>query len=251
MPKGWTILTSAIADQLNMMRAEINMRDFNRWSGTRNLRDSDHAMHCLLTECFGNVAPKPFRLIAPRTGPDGVLYGYTTSSAETLKEEAQTLADPLQFNAIQPDRLATKPMPSEWQTGKRLGFETRVRPVRRRARGAEFGQGKEFDAYLLEAIQHPNGGMTKDREQVYVEWLAEQFSRIGGASLIEEMTSMVSFRRSRAFRRQNARYTEGPDVIIRGTLAVTDNCDFNNLLARGVGRHRSYGYGMLLLRPAS
>ena len=234
-----------------MMRAEINMRNFNRWSGTRQLRDPDHAMHCLLTECFGSNAPKPFRLITPRTGADGILYGYTTSSTETLKEEVRILADPLQFNAIQPDRLATKPMPTEWQTGKCLGFETRVRPVRRRARSTEFGRGKEFDAYLLETIQHPNGGMTRDREQVYVEWLAEQFSRIGGASLIEEMTSMVSFRRSRAFRRRNARYTEGPDVVIRGTLTVTDNYAFTNLLARGVGRHRSYGYGMLLLRPAS
>ena len=206
-------------------------------------------MHCLLTECFGRIAPKPFRLIVPRAGSDGVLYGYTTSSTETLKEEVRVLADPLQFNAIQPDRLATKTMPSEWRTGKCLGFETRVRPVRRRARGAEFGQGKEFDAYLLEAIQHPNGGMARDREQVYVEWLAEQFSRIGGASLIEEVTSMVSFRRARAFRRQNARYTEGPDVVIRGTLTVSDSYSFNSLLARGVGRHRSYGYGMLLLRP--
>ena len=243
-------MTSARADQLQMVRAEIDMSDFNRWSGIRRFRDPDHAMHCLLTECFGGMAPKPFRLIAPSAGTNGVLYGYTTADAETLKEEAQIVADPLQFSLIRPDRLATKPMPTEWRIGKRLGFETRARPVRRRARGAEFGQGKEFDAFLLEAVQHPKDGMDRDREQVYVDWLSEQFSRFGGASLITEMTRVVSFRRARAFRRQNAGYTEGPDVVMRGEITVTDSDAFNSLLARGVGRHRSYGYGMLLLRPA-
>ena len=30
--------------------------------GMRRLQDTDHAMHCLLTECFGDFAPKPFRV---------------------------------------------------------------------------------------------------------------------------------------------------------------------------------------------
>ena len=37
---------------------------------------------------------------------------------------------------------------------------------------------------------------------------------------------------------------------MRGILTITDAAAFSNLLARGVGRHRAYGYGMLLLRPA-
>ena len=37
---------------------------------------------------------------------------------------------------------------------------------------------------------------------------------------------------------------------MRGILAITDPTAFADLLARGVGRHRAYGYGMLLLRPA-
>ena len=36
---------------------------------------------------------------------------------------------------------------------------------------------------------------------------------------------------------------------MRGVLTITDPDAFAQLLARGVGRHRSYGYGMLLLRP--
>ena len=36
-----------------------------------------------------------------------------------------------------------------------------------------------------------------------------------------------------------------------GELEVGDSERFLHLLARGVGRHRTFGFGMLLLRPAS
>jgi CRISPR system Cascade subunit CasE len=42
---------------------------------------------------------------------------------------------------------------------------------------------------------------------------------------------------------------EGPDATIHGTLTVTDPGVFTKFLARGVARHRAYGYGMLLLHP--
>ena len=45
-------------------------------------------------------------------------------------------------------------------------------------------------------------------------------------------------------------FSRRPDVTFRGTLQVTDPDRFHALLARGVGRHRAFGFGMLLLRPA-
>jgi CRISPR system Cascade subunit CasE len=39
--------------------------------------------------------------------------------------------------------------------------------------------------------------------------------------------------------------------LLRGELTVADPDAFSALLARGVGRHRAFGYGMLLLRPPS
>jgi len=44
---------------------------------------------------------------------------------------------------------------------------------------------------------------------------------------------------------------EGPDAIVHGVLVIHDPAAFSALLVRGVGRHRAYGYGMLLLRPPS
>ena len=90
--------------------------------------------------------------------------------------------------------------------------------------------------------------MPRSREEVYADWLTEQFRRRGGAQL--ESATLYSFQRTRALRKRHARYSEGPDAIMRGTLIITDADAFANLLAQGIGRHRAYGYGMLLLRPA-
>jgi CRISPR system Cascade subunit CasE len=42
----------------------------------------------------------------------------------------------------------------------------------------------------------------------------------------------------------------GPDATFTGVLQVRDPDAFAGLLARGIGRHRAFGFGMLLLRPA-
>jgi len=239
-----------VTHPLQMVRAEINARDFQRWMGMRRLQDPDHGMHCLLTECFGrDLAPRPFRAIFPRGGSRGCLYGYGTAGADDLREAAGAYADPLQCRIIPPHNINSKPMPEEWTAGKRLGFEVRVRPIVRRTDKADTRPGKEWDAFQLEAEQHPKGEMARSREEVYTDWLRKQLESRGGATL--ESAILVSFQRTRAVRRLRGTYSEGPDALMRGTLEITDGPAFAKLLAGGVGRHRAYGYGMLLLRPAS
>ena len=231
-----------MTESLQMIRAEINVRDFQRWMGMRRLQDPDHAMHCLLTECFGkDLAPRPFRVMTPRGGKQGCLYGYAHADA----------------------RIESKAMPAEWSAGKKLGFEVRVRPVVRLERDTRripprmqrsfkeggLRPGKECDAFLWKAIQHANGEMQDSREKVYRDWLAERLQRCGAAELDVEDTELVSFQRSRAIRRRHSRPSEGPDALMRGNLVITDGDAFARLLAAGVGRHRAYGYGMLLLKP--
>ena len=126
---------------LQMVRAEVNVREFQRWMGMRRLQDPDHAMHCLLTECFGQpptkeypersgLAPQPFRLIIPRGGATGCLYGYGQSGSDELREAALLYGDPAQCQILNLPTLATKSMPQSWTVGKRLGFEVRIRPRR-------------------------------------------------------------------------------------------------------------------------
>ena len=238
------------ASVLQMIRAEINVREYQRWMGVRRLQDPDHAMHCLLVECFGDLAPKPFRLIMPRGGSTGCLYGYARAASDTLRETAAICADPLQSRIIPAGKLDSKSMPAEWPTGKRLGFEVRIRPTRRLNRPAGNGERHtaERDAFLMQALDETQE--TRSREEVYQEWLSERLEKCGGASLDAEETKLVSFQRTRAYRKRHARHSEGPDAVMRGILTITDPDDFAALLARGVGRHRAYGFGMLLLRPA-
>ena len=252
---------------LQMVRAEVKAPEFRRWMGVRRLQDPDHAMHCLLTECFGDLAPKPFRLILGRDAPTGVLYGYGSADANALRETSAMCADPLQCLIVPADTLDSKPMPAEWQPGKRIGFEVRIRPIVRLLKdpsirtekppaARQFYEGgnrpgTECDVFLWEAMRHPNkGDMELKREQVYAEWLSAKLVRSGGASLDVEETKLVSFQRTRSVRKLHARHSEGPDAVMRGTLTVTDPAAFAALLAKGIGRHRAYGYGMLLLRPA-
>ena len=240
--------TDSPAAPLQLIRADIRIRDFQRWMGCKRLQDPDHAMHCLLTECFGDLAPKPFRLIVPRGAACGVLYGYGQAEADTLREAAGVYADPLQAKIIPGHTINSKPMPTEWRTEKQLGFETRIRPIVRRSRNTESCPGREWDAFQLKAMQYPKNEMPCSREEVYREWLSDQFDRRGGARL--ESAELRSFQRTRAVRKLRARHSEGPDAIMRGVLTITDAAAFTTLLTQGIGRHRAYGYGMLLLRPA-
>ena len=186
----------------------------------------------------------PTRQVQP-----GCLYGYGNASAEAAAGGRRSVRRPVAapHAAAGPDRQQAN---AHWngQAGKRLGFEVRVRPVVRRTDKAECRPGREWDAFQLEATQHPKGEMPRGREEVYTDWLARQLETHGSARL--ESASLQSFQRTRAVRKQHSRYSEGPDALMRGVLTVTDAVAFGKLLTRGVGRHRSYGYGMLLLRPA-
>ena len=233
---------------LQMIRAEVSVRDFQRWMGTRRLQDPDHAMHCLLTECFGDSAPKPFRLMTTRGASAACLYGYGTADADELRDAAAFCACPLQARILSASGIDSKPMPSEFPTGKRLGFDIRIRPIVRKARGSGHEEA-EVDIYQAKAEMFPQKQMPYTREQVYTQWLAERF-RDKGADLDVDTVSLVSFQRTRAYRKLNRRHIEGPDAAMQGNLTVTDPVAFAATLRQGIGRHRAYGYGMLLLRPA-
>lgn len=239
---------------VHMIRADLNTREFHRWAGSRGLIsrgafDEGFAMHCLLVESFGELAPKPFRVIIPRgkRRRSGTLYGYSEGTANDLRDAASKYCDPLQAKILPSLRIDSKPMPSMWRAGQRLGFETLVRPIIRRARGGD-RLGREVDAFQAEAEMHPKGGMRRTREEVYIDWLRNRLEGKGAARM--ETAALGMFQRVRTVRKLHARASEGPHAVMRGTLTISDVSAFSSMLAQGVGRHKAYGYGMLLLRPA-
>ena len=239
---------------LHLIRAEIDVPNFLRWAGgaRRLVRDDvpfdeGYAMHCLLRESFGEQAPQPFRYFLPRNGDEqrGTLHGYAPVNAECLDAASAVYADPLQQDIF--SSLRSRPMPTVWKPGVRLGFETRVRPVVRRSSRAQDRPGQELDVFDSWADNLDQSSPDITRQDAYIQWLAQQFDNLGGASL--KHARLRSYRRTPVRRRLRGPDIYGPDAVFQGDLTVTDGEAFTVLLARGIGRHRAYGYGMLQLRP--
>ena len=88
------------------------------------------------------------------------------------------------------------------------------------------------------------------REEVYAQWTAENIERLGGAVVKQVQT--VSSQMTQTARHGKGVHTfKGPDATVKGIMTVTDSDKFIDLIARGVGRHRTYGYGMIMLEPMS
>ncbi len=229
---------------IHLLHAPIDPRAFARWNGMRALAGGDDhglALHVLLSALFGKGAVQPFRLFAPQRG-QWSLYAYAVQDRDALAALAQAVAPPEMLAVLPLDQLRGKPMPEAWPVGRRLGFDLLVRPVRRGER--------ERDAFLDEAEkrfpdpQRDNMAQAeRTREGVYAAWLSE---RLAGAARLEAYR-LVAFQRRVVWR--GGTRIEGPDATLQGDLVIEDGAAFQRLMAEGIGRHRAYGYGMVLLRP--
>lgn len=251
-----------MASELHLVRIPVDVRALtlfaNRSKAGGRRIDVGYAVHALFGALFDHgadeasrVAPKPF-FAADVDHPTIDVLGYSAAPAAALVQRARQFADPLAWSACNLDAVVSRPMPAAFAEGMRLAFETRVCPTRRVKRNASRGwmesERAEVDAFVAAAAQGAS-----EREPVYRAWVAEQLGRDGAASL--ESASMTSLqfgrflRRTQGVERESTR-GERPDVTFRGVLRVENAPAFSALLARGLGRHRAFGFGMLLLKPA-
>ena len=235
---------------LYLISLPLNLRSFRRWAAQRNLgRDEGVALHHLLGETFGKSVLQPFRLMVAPGAANATLYAYTAMDHASLTQTALETGMPDALAVCDPSRLAVKAMPESWTEGRRLAFDLRVRPVKRLLEPVGvFPKGAEVDAFLIEAIRrYPSGPPSEDRidrEFVYRQWLDE---RLGKAATVIQV-SLARIERDVALR--GGRELQGPDVTFHGELIIGNRDVFLEKLAKGVGRHAAYGYGMLLLRPS-
>lgn len=219
-------------------------------------RDDGYLLHCVLGDLFGDLSPRPFvhgqlargRATADRSLP---LLAYSRSTAGELQEAARQVADPEVYELCRWDRLLAKPLPEGWPEGRRLGFALRACPVVRQR--TEDGGRRELDAFLAEALAQPEDEPV-ERFRVYRDWLGDHFERRGGARLVG--VELERFQRLRVVRRRQggerkARAFDRPDATFRGELEVTDGAAFTELVEAGIGRHKAFGFGMLLLSAPS
>lgn len=238
-----------------MVQLSFDLRGLFALGRRRRLPERDvdlgYLLHCQLKELFGDDAPVPFS-VRDTHGKDLTVLAYTTREKEELVRHAASFAEPSAHATCDLDRMTEKRMPAKWPAGTKLGFEVRACPIVRVSKdNPHFRAGSEVDAFLawINRAEQP-----ASREEVYRSWLASELERHGGARLLQ--FRLKGFQRQRLIRRDHdpartAHAKERPDALFAGDLEVTDSARFGALLARGIGRHRAFGFGMLLLRPPS
>lgn len=272
-----------MSNDLFIVRLVLDRRELIRVAARHRLPhgvDEGYLLHAGLAQLFARSsepADVPLHSFAiddtnPGARADAArlyLLAYSTKDEASLREAM----GPAQRVALH--SCATRPVPSI-ALGTRARFRTRICPVVRTKRAGDRplhvnskgrAVSREVDAWLAERLKTWNedpprdeaypfqrrGDEWLDRERVYTSWLERELGR-GGASALEPGTQMESFERVVAYR---GRETTGrrstiqrPSAVLSGTLRVTAPAAFRSVLARGLGRHRAFGFGMLLVRPA-
>jgi CRISPR system Cascade subunit CasE len=254
------------AARLYLLHTRPDARLLATWMARHHARhahapaDLGDALHGLLRAAFGESAPQPYRYLDERQG----LLAYTAMDPQALRERV-ALAD---ADAVQALGLAAtlahggcnlRPFPTEWPAGKELAFEVRVRPTLREGKS-----GRERDAFL-HAVERAQGAPLQ-REAIYAQWLRDHLAPRDAAPAEpwHDAVDLLAVQMSRYQRLDVLRRTQraepdgtrrghvvaGPDVVLTGRLRIRQPEAFSHLVARGIGRHRAFGFGMLLLRPA-
>lgn len=225
--------------------------------------DLGDVLHGVLRAAFGDQAPQPFRYLDEHQG----LLAYTRLDAQTLAAHIQRIEDQtllhtlgLHTDAAGQPGWRLRPFPTDWRQGQVLGFNVRLRPTVRTARG-------EQDAFL-HARARAERGTPLQREAIYTQWLRDHLTHRDPCQPPQPWQNAVELldarllacahhpivRRTQPGADGQARETRtiaGPDITLTGRLRISHPEAFAHLLARGVGRHRAFGFGMLLLHSTS
>jgi len=211
------------------------------------------------------------------------VLAYAAYDIDVAQVRARTGADSQALSVVDWGRARSKVMP-ELPTGHRAEYRVRVCPtIRIGKHHPSLACGAEVDPYmaLIErelatraAAENVDRTLLKptvvagvpEREAVYRGWLAARFA----VAVRLESVRLTSLRDVRLWRRgepgpgapsqmhgrSRPRFRERSvigrrEAVFEGTLQVIDAAGLRTLLARGIGRHRAFGFGMLLLRPTT
>jgi CRISPR system Cascade subunit CasE len=228
---------------LHLVRLPLRPPQLLRFAAEQGIADPDpllgYTCHAWLTALLGKLAPKPFRYIERRRE----VLGYVNADRSALLEHAKAFAPPLAWDALDATGVATKLMPNNWRVGKTLQLEVLLCPVVRQ-------RANEKDAYLhaLDRL----GNQAPTRVDVYRQWFTARCDKalsFGNVEVRGLQSRVAMLRRARNGQNRLLRI-QRPQVLLSATAAIADKDEFAMLVAAGVGRHRAFGFGMLLLAPA-
>lgn len=243
---------------LSLVRLCPNTTALVRWAvekgylPQRGDADLGYALHAALKEALGNFSPRPFVFQQPREG-EGTVLGYVQAKPEAITEAAGLPPVRASADALGLQTIEARAMPENWRIGARFSFEVRTRPIVRSRSAGRGGPNHEVDVAAWVAHRaEERTEVLPSKEDAYREWLAARLD-FHGTRLIA--AQLVSMRRTRVLRRpiiggrRHVQEIEGPDVLFRGDLEITNGERFAEGITRGIGRHTAFGFGCLLLAP--
>lgn len=207
--------------------------------------DLGYGIHAWLSAAFGEFAPRPWRLLWQHGRPPRIL-GYSHQDATQMRDRLEEFADPgAMVVCSKTDDILSRTMPT-FRVGRQLGMDVQCMPVIRKSR-----TGIEQDVFL--SVEEGRG---RRRDDVYCEWARDRLltsGAIGDVHLAVQGFRLVKQMRRTSSRdgKRNASTLVRPQVQLQGRFVIKDAEAFRALLARGLGRHTAFGYGMMLLRPPS
>lgn len=215
----------------------------------RDELDLGYLGHAWLKAAFGELAPRPWRLLMPKRNqgnqPSRIL-AYSDHPAEVLADHLAHFGLPSVEAVCPADAIQGKVLPQEWPSNRRYAFEAFCCPVGRKA-----GSRQEKDIFLIQADREQEGALK--RSEVYRQWFRDQAEGRPGIRI--EEVALEGFRLARTLRKtqgasRKSLHQMRPQAEFRGSLQAADGAGLMALLRRGIGRHRAFGFGMILLRPA-
>lgn len=195
-------------------------------------RSPEYAAHQMVHDLFGEVTERPFIYRAGRLderGADALVVSTIppVDDAATISSAVGTVAE-----------FKTKPFTSEPALGRAFDFSIEVN-----ATSTAIRTGKRHD--IWDAACRKADGTTPEMKDVYGPWLAERLA--AGAKV--QRIGVTGRRRVRVWRKPRGRPMTFVVAEMIGTLSVTDPSAFSDLLVRGIGRGKAFGFGMLMLTP--
>lgn len=228
-----------------LSRLRVDLNGLSREALFDVMQGGAYGAHQLLWEAFpGHQGPRPFLFRQEMEEnadqgkpPQGLPLFFVLSDREP---------------AGVPGLLAvqSKPFAPELRKGERLAFRLRANPtVARRVEGAK--HSPRSDVLMAAKKPFPPGQRTSDEcidamDRAARDWLKTRAEGLGFSLLVEpEVGAYRQHALHKPGRRDAIQFSS---VDYEGLLEVTDSGLLVEVLARGVGRAKAFGCGLMLIR---
>lgn len=221
---------------MHILKCRLNFEMVKEWATARNISTYDvgYLAHAFFRYSMGDDGPQPFRIEIE----EGSLFveGVVAKSEEALKRSISREREAF-------EEIRTSPVRS-FDAGEDVSLNVRLCPV---SRNSESGKPVETDVFLTMLRRAEAASeVAPKRFRVYQDWTASRF----GKALQVSRVQIKTFTEVRPCRRGNPGHVGSPgaigwrpvvDAFVAGT--VTDQEAFSEVLRKGIGRHKAFGFG--------